>query len=116
MTLLLQERMIPFLWDLDRGYVEYKLGEKDFRGDIEWDFELLIRRLCHFDCREDVDALAGIPNGLRNRQRIWTLVTGMYVGDGYHGRKDGLSGNHQRASVPRYWDELGEPQHPLVWM
>lgn len=107
MNLLLQGQVVPYLWDLDRDQVEKKVAEGRERG-VEWDFELLVRRLCQARSMADGAPLAGMPAGLRNRQRVWKLVQDMYVGD--------FVPETAAAAIPRYWDEDGSLQYPLVWI
>ncbi|KKY22113.1 hypothetical protein UCDDS831_g03950 [Diplodia seriata] len=73
MDLLMQGQIVPYLWDLRRDEVEKKVAEGRDRG-IEWDFELLVRRLCQSQSMADGAPLSSMPCGLRNRQRIWKLV------------------------------------------
>ncbi|KAB2572189.1 hypothetical protein DBV05_g9170 [Lasiodiplodia theobromae] len=108
MNLLLQGQVVPYLWDLDRDEVEKKVAEGRERG-VEWDFELLVRRLCQARSMADGAPLASMPAGLRNRQRVWKLVQDMYVGDF-------LPETPAAAAIPRYWDEDGNLQYPLVWI
>ncbi|KAL0261904.1 hypothetical protein SLS55_003337 [Diplodia seriata] len=113
MDLLMQGQIVPYLWDLRRDEVEKKVAEGRDRG-IEWDFELLVRRLCQSQSMADGAPLSSMPCGLRNRQRIWKLVEDMYVGDFLP--KGTLPESRRPAAIPRYWDEEGALQYPLVWI
>lgn len=116
MDMLLNDRIIPFLWDLDREALERKIAEGQKMG-VEWDFELLVRQLCQTAFNESSSCLAGMPAGLRNRRRIWKLLGEMYVGDYLpEAPSPASSPMGQPAAIPRYWNEEGDLQHPLVWM
>lgn len=116
MDMLLDDRIIPFLWDLDRETLERKVAEGQKMG-VEWDFELLVRQLCQTAFNESSSCLAGMPAGLHNRRRIWKLLGEMYVGDYLPEAPSPASSlMGQPAAIPRYWNEEGDLQHPLVWM
>lgn len=51
-----------------------------------------------------------VPNGLRNRRRIWQLVEGMFVGDVLPVAR----GGRPQPTMPKYWDEDGEPVYPIL--
>ncbi|OJD31758.1 factor for adipocyte protein [Diplodia corticola] len=120
MDLLMQAQLVPYLWDLRRDEVEKKVAEGRARG-VEWDFELLVRRLCQSRSAANGASLSSMPDGLRNRQRIWELVEAMHIGDflplttsaSPSGAPDA---GRPPAAIPRYWDEEGTLQYPLVWM
>ncbi|OTB13844.1 hypothetical protein K445DRAFT_24339 [Daldinia sp. EC12] len=107
--MLLGGEILPFLYDLDVTVVEafYKQWERD-NGDQEPNWELLVRRLSQVAWRMwDVDgSTVKIPNGLRNRRRIWKLIEEMYVNDLIDTR------SMDAPWIPEYWDRRGRPIHP----
>ncbi|EKG10340.1 hypothetical protein MPH_12621 [Macrophomina phaseolina MS6] len=115
MNMLLDGHTIPFLWDLDREAVEQKVAEGLSTG-IEWDFELLVRELCQRRDGKEGHCPSGMPAGLHNRRRIWGLLEDMYVGDYLPEAACDPPVPGRARAVPRYWDEEGCSQHPLVWL
>lgn len=89
---LLENNLMPYLWDLDAQKVREKLATKTEYG---WDMELLIRQISQIGFAEYHGGSiklgpgqykrrfpgSNIPQGLRNRYRIWKLVEDMKIGD-----------------------------------
>jgi hypothetical protein len=83
---------VPYLWDLDAQKFREKLATKTEYG---WDMELLIRQISQIGfaeyCGGSIKLGPGqykkrfpggdVPQGLRNRYRIWKLVEDMKVDD-----------------------------------
>ncbi|KAI0836853.1 hypothetical protein F5Y06DRAFT_272434 [Hypoxylon sp. FL0890] len=113
---LLAGRCLPFLRDFDVSVVKSFCSQWDRdRRDCEPNWELLVRKLSQeawgiFDAEK---SCLKVPNGLRNRRRIWKLVEEMYVGDLVPMARATYSGT-EPVRVPRYWNEEGEPVYPVV--
>ncbi|KAI1841191.1 hypothetical protein JX265_013149 [Neoarthrinium moseri] len=121
--ILLGGRYLPFLKGLECGDIDKKCQDAAQEG-MELNWELLVRRLSrpvvilcptgvlspHFDvlCYHNMT----LPDGLRNRRRIWQLVEEMFVGDVRPARRSWINSTHV-PSMPRYWDEYGEPVYPV---
>lgn len=123
--ILLGGRYLPFLWDLDATIVQRFCQEKAEKG-IELNWELLVRKLSngvwiHWQHNNLLQAALqihcypnmAIPDGLRNRRRIWQLVEEMYVGDVLPVRRSWID-SKQIPTMPRYWDEYGDPVYPVI--
>lgn len=119
--LLLGGRFLPFLWDVDGNDVERQVGDKTRQG-VELNWELLVRKLsqglqCVGTSETNRNVLCypelRIPGGLRNRRRIWQLVEEMYVGDVLPVNRS-WAGSAHIPTMPRYWDEYGEPVYPVL--
>ncbi|KAH8668924.1 hypothetical protein BX600DRAFT_265378 [Xylariales sp. PMI_506] len=123
--ILLGKRYLPFLWDLDYDLVAQRWEQAKRQGN-ELNWELLVRKLSagvtmewqHYDslsfrqnlfCYPDMH----LPKGLRNRRRIWQLMEEMYVGDVVPVMRSWVN-SKQLPTMPRYWDEYGEPAFPVV--
>ncbi|MCJ1329976.1 hypothetical protein MMC10_006657 [Thelotrema lepadinum] len=65
---MLNEQLIPWLWDLDADLVLEK------QGSGSWDWVDLHARLTDFKIHEPSDKSIDIPLALRNRRRIWRLL------------------------------------------
>ena len=63
---------LPWLWDLKLGTIAQKEASKPLGRN--WNWELLVRQLAQVNLHEPKAVLEDIPNGLRNRRRIWRLV------------------------------------------
>ncbi|KAI1136377.1 hypothetical protein F5Y05DRAFT_415147 [Hypoxylon sp. FL0543] len=113
---LLGGRCLPFLQDLDVNIVKDFCASWDRdRRHHEFNWELLVRKLSQEAwaiCDAETSILK-VPNGLRNRRRIWKLVKEMYVGDMVPMPRAAYSGT-EPVTVPRYWNEGGELVHPVV--
>ena len=73
---LVSSQVVPWLWDLDREECARKQRTKDKDGDtIAWDWELLVRQLSQTDVFEPTGGLSDAPLGLRNRRRIWRILS-----------------------------------------
>ena len=76
LQVLLEDSLLPWLWDLD---AEAIMGKQDSRSPgQQWDWELLLRQLGQTDDykQERVTwAMSEMPLGLRNKRRIWGLVS-----------------------------------------
>ena len=118
--ILLEPKLLPFLWDVDADLVRAYDAERRSLGIVP-DWEELVRKLSlgvgfgkggFWD--QYVDHGGGwtldVADGLRNRRRIWQLAEEMYVGDQLlcHCRD-----NQSPITMPKYWDEDGEPLHPV---
>ncbi|KAK6070699.1 hypothetical protein SCUP515_08308 [Seiridium cupressi] len=123
--ILLSGRYLPFLWDLNVAAVE-KLCEAKADGGIELNWELLVRQLSkgvwtnwkhHNSLEAELELFCypgmALPDGLRNRRRIWQLVEEMYVGDVLPVRRSWVN-SKQLPTMPRYWDEYGDPVYPVI--
>ncbi|KAF2998077.1 hypothetical protein E8E14_001951 [Neopestalotiopsis sp. 37M] len=123
--ILLDGRYLPFLWDLDVSAIETFCSSLAARGtEINW--ELLVRKLSkgvwtnwrhHETLEADLELFCysnmNVPNGLRNRRRIWQLVEEMFVGDVLPVRRSWVN-SKQLPTMPLYWDEYGDPAYPVV--
>ncbi|RYP46460.1 hypothetical protein DL768_007330 [Monosporascus sp. mg162] len=126
--MLVSGRHLPFLWDVDIAAVESYCTPADDNAGTAPDWELLVRslsqRLVRHGAQEqgvsigleaDYYSRGQVPNGLRNRRRIWQLVEEMFVGDVLPvARVRGLAPPPTPPMMPRYWDEDGEPVYPVV--
>jgi hypothetical protein len=125
LQILLSGRYLPFLWDLDIPAIE-RFCDALSSSDLEVNWELLVRKLSkgvwanwkHHDTLEaDLQLFCypfmDIPDGLRNRRRIWQLVEEMYVGDVLPVRRSWVN-SKQLPTMPRYWDEYGDPAYPVI--
>ncbi|KAI0880461.1 uncharacterized protein GGS22DRAFT_174911 [Annulohypoxylon maeteangense] len=113
---LLRGECLPFLQDVDIAVVrDFCLRWKRDNGSREPNWELLVRKLSQeaWSIWDAESSSLKVPNGLRNRRRIWQLVEEMYVGDLVPVKRVTLM-NSGCVSVPRYWDERGELMHPVV--
>lgn len=70
---LLDGTLLPWLSDLDQRIVMRKEAELQ-EGD-EWNWKLLVRQLAQDNLYEPRKVLEDLPLGLRNRRRIWRLVS-----------------------------------------
>ncbi|KAI4593978.1 hypothetical protein KJ359_008766 [Pestalotiopsis sp. 9143b] len=124
-NILLDGRYLPFLWDLDVPAVD-KFSESLAGKGAEINWELLVRKLskgvwANWTHRETLEAdyelfcypNLDVPNGLRNRRRIWQLIEEMFVGDVLPVRR-GWVNSKQLPTMPLYWDEYGDPVYPVV--
>ncbi|KAI0382558.1 hypothetical protein F5Y04DRAFT_252906 [Hypomontagnella monticulosa] len=115
--LLLDGTCLPFLWDLDIAVVKDFCArwDRDHKGE-EPNWELLVRKLSQQAwCVWDAESSSlRVPNGLRNRRRIWKLVEEMYVGDFISVAPTERSGYADLPAVPMYWDRGGDPLYPVV--
>ncbi|ORY68197.1 uncharacterized protein BCR38DRAFT_334427, partial [Pseudomassariella vexata] len=123
--ILLENKYLPFLWDLDHDML-FNHSKEAAQAGINLDWELLVRKLSQgvewsqrpqngsgelepmLECYPDLR----IPNGLRNRRRIWQLVEEMFVGDVLPVARPWTHGT-QVPCMPRYWDEYGDPVYPV---
>ncbi|KAH6657994.1 hypothetical protein BKA67DRAFT_656226 [Truncatella angustata] len=125
LDILLDGRYLPFLWDLDTVAVEKFFDVKAKEG-VEMNWELLVRELSngvwstwrhHNSLEAELEIFCYpnliVPNGLRNRRRIWQLIEEMYVGDVLPVRRSWVN-SKQIPTMPRYWDEYGDPAYPVV--
>ncbi|KAI1456221.1 hypothetical protein F4805DRAFT_232054 [Annulohypoxylon moriforme] len=113
---LLRGECLPFLPNLDIAVVrDFCSRWRRDHGGLEPNWELLVRKLSQEAwCVWDAESSSlKVPNGLRNRRRIWQLVEEMYVGDLVSVKRVTLI-NSGHVAVPRYWDERGESMHPVV--
>ncbi|KAI1469395.1 uncharacterized protein F4812DRAFT_422906 [Daldinia caldariorum] len=104
--MLLGGEIVPFLYDIDVTTVkEFYAQWRRVNGDQEPNWELLVRKLSQVAWRMwDVEGSAlKIPNGLRNRRRIWKLVGEMYVNDLAHTQPK------YAPWIPEFWDRKGRP-------
>lgn len=125
LNILLGGRYLPFLWDLDVPAIE-KFCEAKASEGVEINWELLVRKLSmgvwinwkHHEileaqlelfCYPNLD----VPDGLRNRRRIWQLVEEMYVGDVLPVARSWVD-SKQIPTMPRYWDEYGDRVYPVI--
>ncbi|KAI3323379.1 hypothetical protein HD806DRAFT_544128 [Xylariaceae sp. AK1471] len=114
---------MSWLWDLD-----YEMIRRT-DPNLNMDWELLFRMLSHkpkhaaclmtagFECETFRSVLPYVPPGLESRQRLWTLVEEMHVGDKSSqwdtgalyafGRDEMVTTN--LAQVSAYWEHNGEP-------
>ncbi|KAI1099466.1 hypothetical protein F4804DRAFT_83641 [Jackrogersella minutella] len=113
---LLRGDCLPFLRDLDVAAVgdfcrQWNLDHED----QEPNWELLVRRLSQeaWSVWDAESSSLKVPNGLRNRRRIWQLVEEMYVGDLVAVKRATQMGSDPVA-VPRYWNERGELVYPVM--
>ncbi|OTA65974.1 hypothetical protein K449DRAFT_431436 [Hypoxylon sp. EC38] len=109
--ILISGRCLPFLRDLDVNIIQDFCARWDReQGDREPNWELLVRKLSQeaWGIYDVEKSILKIPNGLRNRRRIWKLVEEMYVGDLVPIARAVYLGA-EPVAVPRYWDEGGEP-------
>lgn len=115
--MLVYGRQLSFLWDLDIATIE----SADPTMTLDW--EQLVRSLSQVAVRHFLSKIPTstamdvicydqlrVPNGLRNRRRIWQLVEGMFVGDVLPVAR----GGRPQPTMPRYWDEDGEPVYPIL--
>ncbi|KAI1412729.1 hypothetical protein F5Y13DRAFT_162557 [Hypoxylon sp. FL1857] len=113
---LLGGQCLPFLGTLDISAVKdfYARWEQD-RSNCEPNWELLVRKLSQeaWGIWDAETSLLKVPNGLRNRRRIWKLVEEMYVGDLVPMARATHAGT-EPVRVPRYWDERGKLAYPIV--
>jgi len=78
---LLRGSLLPYLWDL--GGLDKPAGPKGQHGDHTpasgWDWRTLAWKLSRADAiLENRDArMASVPMGLRNRYRVWKIVSGV---------------------------------------
>ncbi|RYO85990.1 hypothetical protein DL764_009075 [Monosporascus ibericus] len=126
--MLVSGRHLPFLWDVDIAAVERYCSSADDNAGTRPDWELLVRslsqRLVRRGAQDDAVSMGleenyydrgDVPNGLRNRRRIWQLVEEMYVGDVLPvARVRGWAAPPPPPTMPRYWDEDGEPVYPVI--
>lgn len=115
--ILVYGRQLPFLWDLDVAAIE--------KADPNRDWEHLVRVLslpferC-YDGSPPILARVytyhdlNVSDRLRNRRRIWQLVEEMFVGDVLPVSKRPWDPALSPPTMPRYWDEYGEPVYPIV--
>lgn len=124
------------------SYRRYRTGDSDDAGDggatafsppptpgmgeeVELDFEHLVRTLSqrvhatgsgHYAGTEPgPEPYDGLPDGLRNRRRIWQLIEEMFVGDVLPiARRRGWAEVPRTPTMPRYWYEDGRPAHPVI--
>ena len=93
--------------------------------EVELDFEHLVRTLSqpahatgngHYgDTEPESVPYEGLPDGLRNRRRIWQLVEEMFVGDVLPvARRRGWAAVMGAPTMPRYWHEDGRPAYPVI--
>ena len=112
------------------------VAENENRGsggvEVELDFEHLVRMLSQpasrgprdadesglngeYDGEREAEPYDGLPDGLRNRRRIWQLVEEMFVGDVLPvARRRGWAPPPPPPTMPRYWHEDGRPAHPVI--
>ncbi|KAI1385359.1 uncharacterized protein F4822DRAFT_342171 [Hypoxylon trugodes] len=113
---LLGGKCLPFMQDIDVTIVdEFCAQWGRNRKDQEPNWELLVRKLSQeaWGIWDAENSILKVPNGLRNRRRIWKLVEEMYVGDLVPVKR--VTGmNSDAVAVPRYWDERGELVHPVA--
>ena len=77
LQVLLESKIIPWLWDLDPEVLRLKQESKP--DDTGWDWELLVRQLVQPDFHVPEAVETGIPDGVRNRQRLWRLLGDLLV-------------------------------------
>lgn len=134
--LLHSPRLLPFLWDLDAAAID----EITPSYTLPLDWELLARTpsqpvVRHADeYQHDPSTEVAthcydwlyVPNGLRNWRRIWQLVEEIGVRDvlprawPYRqlvpDQDEPREPREPLPAWPRYWDEDGEPMHPISRM
>ncbi|KAI2471117.1 hypothetical protein F4781DRAFT_388132 [Annulohypoxylon bovei var. microspora] len=113
---LLRGECLPFLRDLDIAVARAFCAQwnRD-HGNREPNWELLVRKLSQeaWSIWDAESSSLKVPNGLRNRRRIWQLVEEMFVGDLVPVKRvTPMHSDH--VAVPRYWDERGGLMHPVV--
>ncbi|KAI1758724.1 hypothetical protein GGR53DRAFT_215118 [Hypoxylon sp. FL1150] len=112
---LLGGKCLPFLPEIDVRAVEDFCTTWDgaYQGR-EPNWELLVRRLSQesWSIWDAESSSLDVPNGLRNRRRIWKLVEEMYVGELVPVQRTTHQGIDSVA-VPRYWDKTGALVHPV---
>lgn len=114
--ILLEPKFLPFLWDLDVKLV-IAYDETERRQGHVLDWEGLVRKLSLKPSLGNKDYWTlDIPGGLRNRRRIWQLVEEMYVGDQLRAPSSAPPDGRRLPTMPKYWDEDGEPLHPVTRM
>ncbi|KAI0895203.1 hypothetical protein F4806DRAFT_470098 [Annulohypoxylon nitens] len=112
---LLRGKCLPFLRDLDIAVVkDFCTRRNQEHGTQEPNWELLVRKLSQeaWSIWDAESSSLKVPNGLRNRRRIWQLVEEMYVGDLVPVKRVILA-RSDHIAVPRYWDEHGEQMYPV---
>ncbi|KAL7619756.1 hypothetical protein AAE478_010298 [Parahypoxylon ruwenzoriense] len=107
---------LPFLQDLDSSVVEdfcAQWGQERATREPNW--ELLVRKLSQeaWSVWDAESSTLKVPNGLRNRRRVWKLVEEMYVGDLVPVKRAMRVGS-DAVAVPRYWDRRGGLVYPVV--
>lgn len=115
---LLTGKCLPFLPEIDASVVQgfctlWEEEEEEGRGrELNWEF--LVRRLSQEDWSiwDAESSSLKVPNGLRNRRRVWQLVEEMYVGDLVPVQRT-TQGTYCVA-VPRYWGRAGELVYPVM--
>ncbi|KAI0106366.1 hypothetical protein F4776DRAFT_646302 [Hypoxylon sp. NC0597] len=114
--ILLGGRCLPFLRDLDINVAKDFCSRWDREhSHCEPNWELLVRKLSQeaWGIYDAEKSMLKVPNGLRNRRRIWKLVEEMYVGDLVPIAQASYLGI-EPVRVPRYWNEGGEQVYPVV--
>ena len=91
--LLFRGTALPWLWDLDReclskpaslsiDFASLSIDRRSL-GSESWDWELLVRQLGQANSFNKGQIMYGALPGLRNRRRIWRLLSEMRLGDMY---------------------------------
>ncbi|KAI2616780.1 hypothetical protein GGR54DRAFT_221410 [Hypoxylon sp. NC1633] len=114
--MLLTGECLPFLPRLDEVAVEDFCSRWGHgHGNQEPNWELLVRLLSQegWSIWDAERSSLKVPNGLRNRRRIWQLVEEMYVGDILSMTRVTQVGTGS-VLVPRYWDHGGELLYPVT--
>ncbi len=121
--MLVYGRTVPFLWDIDVAAVD-----RCCAGPWPLDWERLVRELSQPTSRHrvfedgiwtevvaDCYSRLKVPDGLRNRRRIWQIVEEMFVGDVLPSATINVwRPPPPPPTMPRYWDEDGEPVYPII--
>ncbi|KAI1371950.1 hypothetical protein F4677DRAFT_434097 [Hypoxylon crocopeplum] len=113
---LLSGECLPFMPKLEVAIVENFCIQWDREHtNQEPNWELLVRKLSQeaWSVWDAESSSLKVPNGLRNRRRIWQLVEEMYVGDLVPMKRTTQLGN-DTVAVPRYWDQGGKPVYPVT--
>ncbi|XXH01239.1 arginine metabolism regulation protein II [Hypoxylon texense] len=113
---LLIGQCLPFLPEIDVSVVEDFCSQwEEQHPGKEPNWEFLVRRLSQEDWSiwDAESSSLKVPNGLRNRRRIWQLVEEMYVGDLVSVQRATHHGT-DHVAVPRYWDRAGELMYPVI--
>lgn len=97
--LLVNPRTLPWLWDLDVGYI------RDKQLSARWVWEVLVRSISQPDIHMPSNDSLHIPISLRNRRRIWRILEEARVNDlpvkrvGRGGHRGGHRDGYYRVPV-----------------